>query len=354
MGIFKEKAMYNIKSPIEIVRDLDKTVIGQKEAKEALACTFFKQMRAIKQFQALPVSDRLLLMGDTGSGKTFLLKQLKEIFKEDLKFVTVDCTTVSAEGWLGLNLSTAIKSVVQTYVNQNLYNGSTIDGLLSSDLFLLKLQQLLSKLVIVFDEFDKVADTLHSKNSDSSLCLQHNFLKLIEDGETTIFIGTTQFTVNLSNSIFIFLGAFEYLKNPEKELTRQEIGFNGTKLVDKRMATQKLLDYGLSGELVGRMAFIAELKKLDIDQLLSTDNTCKNLIQEFAAYDIDVEFTDNFYRELRQSLETNSIGYRGLYGILKQYFVKLYIYLGQIHHKKLVCNSLDGTPEITECKNYLT
>lgn len=241
--------MFNFKSNKEILEQLDQEIIGHYEAKKALINLVNRVM--IRHYNIwiegkaknIPTS-KLLLLGASGTGKTYMINVLKNIVEFPL--VTINATHLTLTGASGgiksMDLKKIINSEVGIWVERQKLKGYTnsIEG--ATD-----------KVVVFVDEIDKLAWG-KDEGDQWNKRTQSNFLQIFEDSEIS----------------FIFAGAFSGLKTKK---SNKGIGFfkeNTENFVDTE---ESLIEYGLIPEFVGRMTNIIQLEELNKDQYLSILNT---------------------------------------------------------------------------------
>ncbi len=247
----------------QILAELSKKVIGHENAKKVLVNLVNRSKDRYYQKWALLLEEELtplsncLLIGDSGTGKTFLVETLAEVMNFPL--LKIDATELNPTGASG---GIKKKDVVNKIVNMvkqlmvDEQDAKDADPSYRSEYF--SFDGALDQVVVFVDEVDKLAQRL---SSDWNEHVQANFLTLFENkGE-------------LSGITFIFAGAFTGLDKHGKN-TKGHIGFS-TPEVDKAPGAgdlaQKVIKFGLIPELVGRMhniCLLDELKEQDYRTIL--------------------------------------------------------------------------------------
>ena len=227
---------------------LSEHVIGHDYAKKVLINTVNKsRLRAVQKKEGVPKEEWIglnncLLIGDSGTGKTYLVESLLKIV--DIPLVKIDATMLSPTGAGGgiknTDLEEKILKTARDFDNRYYSNISAIDS------------------VIVFvDEVDKLAQHL---SSDWNEHVQANFLKTFENGN------------DIANVTYIFAGAFTGLEKYESSKPRKSYGFvhhDGHEIEEEGDLADKIVKYGLIPELVGRMSHIVLLDQLKAEQYRS-------------------------------------------------------------------------------------
>ena len=235
----------------EIVTHTKTLVTGQDEAVERIALVMFKHLvknhARVSYNLNLKEVNNALVMGGTGSGKTFIIKTICEYV--GLPMLVIDGTNLNAgEGWSGTNC----KKRIDNYLSENTH---ALKGMS----------------VIFIDEFDKTASNRNSCSSgDINFLTQSNILTLLEDTK----VGKND-EYSTNNFLFFLAGAFEGIE-PKKE---NSIGFTENKKGSTEELENLLLNYGVIPELLGRLTHLIKLKDLtreDLKGILVNKNSSNN------------------------------------------------------------------------------
>lgn len=227
------KRLYRLKGELmNIYEQVNELVYGHHKVKKLLINALYKAHLRRQQIalgeEELIDTDKLLIIGDTGTGKSFLVNQLFRIAKKPLFYV--DCSSLSPAGGSGFNINDLKKNIVN---------------------FLLENEDLnCSQSIIFFDEVDKLAKEFGSSEG---------WRRAVQEGILSMIDGYEDF----SNLTFVFAGAFVGLKKEEKV---KQLGF--TNIRDsgiKSDITEDLVTYGFLPELVGRFTAVSELDSFDIE-----------------------------------------------------------------------------------------
>lgn len=224
------------------------------------------------------IRPHFILTGESGSGKSFTIKNLCEA--NDLKFLEINAAQITKEGTSGNSLSKALSPLI------NMGN---------------------HPIVIFVDEFDKL---FISGNSNSQLAhevtagVQNEFLKVLEADTCSVFGDYGKYVnVALKNTLFVFAGAF----NNEPDIT-----------------LDKLRDFGVKTEFLGRVGLVYNTKKLsleDLFQILENSSMLKTYLNLFP--EVDKKTVIKSIKEyLKETYEKNTLGARTINTLIHQYFIK--------------------------------
>ena len=192
-----KKSMDKILTPQDIIRELDKSIIGQERAKRAIAVALWKQQLRAAGDTTVPRMN-LLLYGPTGCGKTALVREASKIV--GLPFITFDATTLSETGYRGRDAEDLVKDLIDQF----------------------SAHPKLSSGVIFLDEFDKLAARGGATRTEYNRGTQHSLLKLVEGVD--VRHGST--TLSSESLLFVFGGAFTGLTACGKPVAKvRPIGF---------------------------------------------------------------------------------------------------------------------------------
>lgn len=309
-------------TPSQIKAHLDKYVVGQEEAKRTLSVAVYNHYKRLNQNKKSDVEiqkSNILMIGSTGSGKTYLAQSLAKFL--NVPFAIADATTLTQAGYVGDDTETMLRTLIE-----------------NADYDIEKAQQG----IIFIDEIDKIA----RKGENTSITrdvsgegVQQALLKILEGtiSEVPVVGGrkhpqaqTTK--LDTSNILFICGGAFEGIdKIIEKRIDQKSIGFNAEIAekheddVDKLLAQvlpQDLVKFGLIPELVGRVPVTVSLEMLDHDALIRILTEPKNAIvkqyQKLLELDgVKLVFDDSALNEIADISLKRKTGARGLRAIME-------------------------------------
>lgn len=303
--------------PHEIKNRLDKDVIGQDDAKKVLTVEIYNHYKRIysKVKTSIP-KNNILLIGESGCGKTHLVETISKII--DIPMTIVDATTITETGYSGKDVDSILSSLIQE-----------ANGDISSA----------EQGIVFIDEVDKIAKRISntSKKDPQGEGVQQALLKMIEGTNFTIeqnrqSIKRTTVTINTSNILFIFGGAFDGLQEIVDKRTnknKKTIGFMNadtveTSTVDSKMSPiriEDLIQFGMIPEFIGRIPLILTLNPLTKENLMDilvkpNGAIIPEYIKLFKEEQKDLRFTDEAIEYIASEALHKGLGARGMKGIV--------------------------------------
>ena len=319
-----EVYMEDLPKPVEIKKYLDQYVIGQHDAKKSLAVAVYNHYKRIntnvKEDDVELQKSNVLLLGPTGSGKTFLAQTLARML--NVPFAIADATTLTEAGYVGEDVENILLRLIQ-----------------NADYDIERAE----KGIIYIDEIDKISRKSENPSITRDVSgegVQQALLKILEGTVASVppqggrkhphqeFI-----QINTSNVLFICGGAFDGIeKIIQKRTIESNMGF-GAKIQSKvekdvgktlkEIMPGDLLKFGLIPEFVGRLPIMVTLESLDEEALVKILTEPKNsLVKQYKKLlemdNVKLDFKEEALKAIAKEAISRNTGARGLRSIIEE------------------------------------
>ena len=321
-----EFTLKDIPAPHQIKAMLDEYVIGQDYAKKVMSVAVYNHYKRVvtNTMDEIEIDkSNMLMIGPTGSGKTYLVKTLARLLKVPLAIT--DATSLTEAGYIGDDVESVLSKLLQAADND-------VDRAEHG--------------IVFIDEIDKIAKKQNTNSRDvSGESVQQGLLKLLEGAEVEVPVGATSknamvplTTINTRNILFICGGAFPNLEGIIKKrlMKKTSIGF-GADLKDRfdeeeniivQVTNEDLREYGFIPEFIGRLPMIFTLEGLTKEMLVKILKEPKNAIlkqyQKLLELDeVKLEFDEGALEAIAEQALKKKTGARALRAIIEKFMLDI-------------------------------
>ncbi len=330
-------SLKDIPAPHQIKKMLDEHVIGQERAKKVVSVAVYNHYKRIYSDSLRASGEKnsqqeddvrieksnILLIGPTGSGKTYLVKTLANLLQVPLAIA--DATSLTEAGYIGDDIESVVSKLL-------LAAGNDVEKAEHG--------------IIFIDEIDKIAKKKETRSRDvSGESVQQELLKLLEGSQVEVPVGSNQknaltpmATVNTDHILFICGGAFPDLEQiiRERLSKKSSIGF-GAELKDaydqepnvlSQVTNEDLRAFGMIPEFLGRLPMTVTLEKLTKDLLVQILKEPKNAILKqyrklLEMDEVRLVFEDDALEWIAQEALKRETGARALRAILEEFMLDI-------------------------------
>ena len=316
----------NIIPPHEIKAKLDEYVVGQDYAKKVMSVAVYNHYKRVANDPEDDIEiekSNMLMIGPTGSGKTYLVKTLARLL--DVPLAITDATSLTEAGYIGDDIESVVSKLLAAADND---------------------VEKAECGIIFIDEIDKLAKKKNANQRDvSGESVQQGMLKLLEGAEVEVPVGASSknamvpmTTIDTKNILFVCGGAFPDLDNIVKERLNKtsSMGFTG-ELKDKydkdkdilmKTTTEDLKKFGMIPEFIGRLPILFSTQSLDEEMLVRILKEPKNAIlkqyQKLLALDeVKLTFTDGALHAIARKAMKRELGARALRAIIEEFMLDI-------------------------------
>ena len=321
-----ELTLKDIPAPHQIKAMLDEYVIGQDYAKKVMSVAVYNHYKRVvtNTMDEIEIDkSNMLMIGPTGSGKTYLVKTLARLLKVPLAIT--DATSLTEAGYIGDDVESVLSKLLQAADND-------VDRAEHG--------------IVFIDEIDKIAKKQNTNSRDvSGESVQQGLLKLLEGAEVEVPVGATSknamvplTTINTRNILFICGGAFPRLEGIIKKrlMKKTSIGF-GADLKDhfdneeniiSKVTNDDLREYGMIPEFIGRLPMVFTLDGLTKEMLVKILKEPKNAIlkqyQKLLELDeVNLEFDEGALEAIAEQALKKKTGARALRAIIEKFMLDI-------------------------------
>ena len=315
-----------IPAPHRIKAQLDEYVVGQERAKKIISVAVYNHYKRVATGTMDEIEiekSNILMIGPTGSGKTYLVKTLARLL--DVPLAIADATSLTEAGYIGDDIESVVSKLLAAAEND---------------------VEKAERGIIFIDEIDKIAKKKNTTSRDvSGESVQQGMLKLLEGAEIEVPVGANSknamvplTTINTRNILFICGGAFPDLEEIIKQRLNKgtSIGYTA-ELKDKydkeknilsKVSVEDMKKFGMIPEFIGRLPIICTLEGLTQEMLVKILREPKNAIlkqyQKLLELDeVKLEFDDGALEAIAKKAMEKDTGARALRAIIEEFMLDI-------------------------------
>lgn len=315
-----------IPAPHKIKASLDDYVVGQQYAKKVMSVAVYNHYKRVASGYQDGIEiekSNMLMVGPTGSGKTYLVKTLARLL--DVPLAIADATSLTEAGYIGDDIESVLSKLLAAADND---------------------VEKAERGIVYIDEIDKLAKKKNANQRDvSGESVQQGMLKLLEGAEVEVPVGASSknamvpmTTIDTTNILFICGGAFPGLEEIIKERLNKHssMGFMAD-LKDKydddenilmKVTTEDIRKFGMIPEFIGRLPILFSLEALSEEMLVQILKEPKNaIIKQYKKLleldEVQLEFDDDALCAIAKKAKEKNVGARALRSIIEEFMLDI-------------------------------